>query len=124
MRVISWLGAAVAAAALFAPQAQAQTKKFDGTWSVEVITEQGASDRASRYSVIIQNGRARYGGPEGFNVSGQIAANGAVSGVISRGQDRANVKGRVGSNGWGQGTWTAVAGSRSSTGRWSAEKRG
>ena len=52
MRVISWLGAAVAAASLLAPQAQAQTKRFDGTWSVEVITEQGACDRAYRYSVI------------------------------------------------------------------------
>ena len=73
--------------------------------------------------MIVQNGRARYGGPENFNVSGQIAANGAVSGVISRGQDRANVRGRV-SGGWGSGSWTASGGSRNCSGRWNAEKRG
>ena len=123
MKRISFAAAAFAAAVL-SGAAQAQgVKQFDGNWSVEVITEKGECDRAYRWPVIVQNGRARYGGPENFNVSGQIAANGAVSGVISRGQDRANVKGRL-SGGWGQGTWTAVAGSRSCSGRWNAEKRG
>ena len=115
------LSAATISGAAFAQKAP---NTFDGNWSVEVITEKGECDKAYRWPVIVQNGRARYGGPENFNVSGQIAANGAVSGVISRGQDRANVKGRVGANGWGQGTWTAVAGSRSCSGRWNAEKRG
>ena len=122
MRVISWLGAAVAAAAFFAPQAQAQTKKFDGTWSVEVITEQGACDRAYRYSVIIQNGRARYGGPENFNVNGQVQQNGAVAASISRGQDSANVRGRLSGN-MGTGTWS-TSGGRTCSGNWNAEKRG
>ena len=122
MRVISWLGAAVAAAAFFAPQAQAQTKKFDGTWSVEVITEQGACDRAYRYSVIIQNGRARYGGPENFNVNGQVQQNGAAAASISRGQDSANVRGRL-SGSTGTGTWS-TSGGRTCSGNWNAEKRG
>ena len=120
----TFFAAAAFAAVVMSGAAQAQGNKFDGNWSVEVITEKGECDKAYRWPVIVQNGRARYGGPENFNVSGQISANGAVSGVISRGQDRANVKGRVGSNGWGQGTWTAVAGSRSCSGRWNAEKRG
>ena len=122
MRVISWLGAAVAAASLLAPQAQAQTKRFDGTWSVEVITEQGACDRAYRYSVIIQNGRARYGGPESFNVSGQVQQNGTVAASISRGQDSANVRGRL-SGSTGTGTWS-TSGGRTCSGNWNAEKRG
>ena len=122
MRVISWLGAAVAAASFLVPQAQAQTKKFDGTWSVEVITEQGACDRAYRYSVIIQNGRARYGGPENFNVNGQVQQNGAVAASISRGQDSANVRGRL-SGGTGTGTWS-TSGGRTCSGNWNAEKRG
>ena len=123
MRLIPVATAALAVSLGFAGEALAQ-RQFDGNWSVEVITEKGECDKAYRWPVIVQNGRARYGGPEDFNVSGQIAAYGAVSGTISRGQDRANVKGRVGSNGWGQGTWTAVAGSRSCSGRWNAEKRG
>ena len=119
----TFLAAAVFAAAFVSGAAQAQSNKFDGNWSVEVITEKGDCDKAYRWPVIVQNGRARYGGPENFNVSGQIAANGAVSGVISRGQDRANVRGRV-SGGWGSGSWTASGGSRNCSGRWNAEKRG
>jgi len=122
MRVISRLGAAVAAASVLAPQAQAQTKKFDGTWSVEVITEQGACDRAYRYSVIVENGRARYGGPENFNVNGQVQQNGAVAASISRGQDSANVRGRLSGN-MGTGTWS-TSGGRTCSGNWNAEKRG
>ncbi|HEX8165271.1 MAG TPA: hypothetical protein VF601_05720 [Beijerinckiaceae bacterium] len=122
MRQISFAAAAFAAV-FVSGAAEAQGNKFDGNWSVEVITEKGECDKAYRWPVIVQNGRARYGGPENFNVSGQIAPNGAVSGVISRGQDRANVRGRL-SGGWGQGTWTAAGGSRTCSGRWNAEKRG
>ncbi len=122
MRMISWLGAVAMTASLLAPAAQAQTNKFDGNWSVEVVTEQGGCDRAYRYPVIVQNGRARYGGPEQFNVNGQVRPNGSVSATISRGQDRANVTGQlVGST--GRGTWT-TSGGRSCSGNWNAEKRG
>ena len=122
MRMMSWLGAAALAASFLAPAAQAQTNRFDGTWSVEVVTEQGACDRAYRYSVIVQNGRARYGGPEQFNVNGQVRPNGSVSASISRGQDRANVTGQL-SGATGRGTWN-TSGGRSCSGYWNAEKRG
>jgi hypothetical protein len=101
----------------------AHAAPFDGNWSVEVITEKGDCDRAYRYPVIIQNGRARYGGPESFNVSGSVAGNGAIQGSISRGQDRATVSGRLSGNN-GSGTWTASGGSRTCSGRWNADKRG
>lgn len=122
MRMMTWLGAAAVAVSCLAPEAQAQTKKFDGTWSVEVVTEQGGCDRAYRYSVIVQNGHARYGGPEQFDVNGQVRPNGSVSASISRGQDRANVTGRlVGKT--GRGTWN-TSGGRACSGYWNAEKRG
>jgi hypothetical protein len=117
-----WLGAAFAAAFFLPPQAQAQTNRFDGNWSVEVVTEQGACDRAYRYAVIVQNGRTRYGGPENFNVNGQVSPNGSVSASISRGQDRANVSGRL-SGATGRGTWS-TSGGRVCSGYWNAEKRG
>ena len=122
MRMLSWFGVALAAAFFLAPQAQAQTNRFDGNWSVEVVTEQGACDRAYRYAVIVQNGRARYGGPENFNVNGQVSQNGSVSASISRGQDRANVSGRL-SGATGRGTWS-TSGGRVCSGYWNAEKRG
>jgi hypothetical protein len=122
MRVISCLGAAAILGALLAPPALAQTRRFDGTWSVEVVTEQGACDRAYRYSVIVENGRARYGGPENFDIRGQVQSNGTVSASISRGQDRANVRGRLSGNS-GSGTWS-TSGGRVCSGNWNAEKRG
>jgi len=122
MRVVSWLGAAALAVTVLPFQAQAQANRFDGNWSVEVVTEQGACDRAYRYPVIVQNGQARYGGPESFNVNGQVRPNGAVSASISRGQDRANVRGQLSGN-TGRGTWT-TSGGRVCSGYWNAEKRG
>jgi hypothetical protein len=115
--------AAASAAVFLSGSAVAQTNRFDGRWSVEVITERGECDRAYRWPVIVEGGRARYGGPENFNVSGTISPNGSVSGTITRGQDRAQVRGRL-SGGWGSGTWTATASSRACSGRWNAEKRG
>jgi hypothetical protein len=122
MRALSWLGSVTLAALVVAPQAQAQTNRFDGNWSVEVVTEKGACDRAYRYPVVVQNGQARYGGPESFNVNGQVRPNGAVSASISRGQDRANVTGQLSGNA-GRGTWT-TSGGRVCSGYWNAEKRG
>jgi len=122
MRLTSCLGAAAIAGSIIASPAFAQTSRFDGTWSVEVVTEQGNCDRAYRYSVIIQNGRARYGGPEQFDISGQVQSNGSVSASISRGQDRANVRGRLSGN-RGTGTWS-TSGGRACSSNWNAEKRG
>ncbi|MEZ0171780.1 hypothetical protein [Microvirga sp. TS319] len=122
MRTMVWLGVTVLAVSSLAPEAHAQTKKFDGTWSVEVVTEQGACDRAYRYPVIVQNGRARYGGQERFDVNGQVRPNGSVSASIAHGQDRAHVTGQL-SDGWGRGTWT-TSGGRVCSGTWNAERRG
>jgi hypothetical protein len=121
MRITLLLGAAVAAS-LLSVQAQAQANRYDGNWSVEVVTEKGSCDRAYRYPVVVENGRARYGGPESFDVNGQVQANGSVSASISRGQDRANVSGRLSGNN-GTGTWT-TSGGRVCSGTWNAEKRG
>ena len=122
MRFLTSLGVTMMTAVILSPQAQAQANRFDGNWSVEVVTEQGACDRAYRYPVIVQNGQARYGGPESFNVNGQVRPNGAVSASISRGQDRANVTGQLSGNA-GRGTWT-TSGGRVCSGYWNAEKRG
>ncbi len=123
MRVISWFGVALAVGLGFAAlPAQAQSKKFDGRWSIEVITESGGCDRAYRYSIMIEDGKARYGGQDAFTVTGQVAPNGTVNGAISHGQDRAEVTGRL-EGSLGTGTWKASGTNRACAGRWSAEKR-
>ena len=48
---------AVASGAEAATKRAASPNAYDGRWSVMVITEQGACDRASRLSLGISNGR-------------------------------------------------------------------
>jgi hypothetical protein len=115
-------GALLIGATLAASPATSQVKRYDGTWSVEVVTSKGDCDRAYRYSVILDNGRARYGGPEGFDIRGQVQPNGAIRASIARGSNRADVTGRL-SGTIGSGTWSATGG-RSCSGTWNAEKQG
>lgn len=122
MRIVVWLGIGITVGVVLPIHAHAQANRFDGNWSVEVVTEKGACDRAYRYAVVVQNGRARYGGPENFNVNGQVRPNGSVAASISRGQDRANVSGRLSGN-TGRGIWS-TSGGRVCSGYWNAEKRG
>jgi hypothetical protein len=117
-RLAALVALAVGAGALPAQAAG----KYDGRWSVEVITERGDCDKAYRYGIVIEDGQARYAGGTDFQVSGRVQPNGAVRGSISRGSDRADVVGRLSGNG-GSGTWTA-AGGRTCGGRWNAERRG
>ena len=123
MRIIHAACASVLAlgAALVGPGAEAQ-QSFDGRWSVEVITEQGTCDRAYRYPVAISGGQVSYAGPEAFDVSGRVAANGRVQGSIERGQARVNVTGQL-QGASGSGTWIG-SGGVSCSGRWNAERRG
>jgi hypothetical protein len=121
VRVRRAAAASVAALLCGTVGAGAQTSPFDGHWSVQVLTDRGACDRASRYPVLIQNGQVRYGGPEAVTATGQVAPNGAVRGSLIRGEDRAYVTGRLGGP-FGQGTWT-TSGTHACVGRWNAEKR-
>ena len=100
--------------------AVAQTSKFNGKWSVQVLTEKGDCERVYRYPIAIQNGVVRYDGPEDFGASGSVAANGAIRGSITRDTLRADVTGRL-SGGSGAGTWRTSGGC---SGNWNAEKRG
>ncbi|HVL71975.1 MAG TPA: hypothetical protein VM434_08835 [Beijerinckiaceae bacterium] len=112
----------LAVACLLAPVSADAQSRFDGQWSVEIVTERGDCDRAYRYAVQIRNGQVRYAGGGDFAVSGRVAQGGAVSVGIRRGRDGADARGRLSAR-TGAGTWTTV-GSRACAGRWFAEKRG
>src|ERR1041384_1216174 len=72
------------------PAPMSATKQsFDGTWRVLIVTEKGACDRAYRYPVRISNGSVGYAGEASFNVSGSVGANGAVTVMVSKGNQRA-----------------------------------
>lgn len=120
---------ATAALLLAAAPALAEKKKvqvpnrYDGNWSIEVVTMEGPCDRAYRYGVRIDRGEASYAGSE-FNVNGRVTPKGAVRATISRGSDSANVVGRLEREGYGTGTWTTAGGAIACSGRWNAERRG
>lgn len=121
MRLSHGVGATIAVAALLVSAGAQAQQQFNGSWSVEVITEQGQCDKAYRFPVVIEGGQARYGGSGGFNANGSVSPNGAVTASISRGQIQADIKGRLAGTA-GSGTW-AMAGSRACSGRWVGEKR-
>src|SRR2546421_7294090 len=100
--------AMLAASALPASPAPigATKQNFDGTWSVLIITEKGTCDRGYRYPVRIVNGTVQYAGEASFDVSGRVAANGAVTVSVSKGGMVANGSGRL-SDTPRSGSWKA-----------------
>ncbi len=122
LRFAAALGLACTVPASAAPHRAANAARFDGTWSVEIITESGSCDRAYRYPVKIEGGRPRFVGI-GFTIDGGVAGSGAIRGSISNGTSSADVRGRLGLDGFGAGTWVS-SGLLQCRGRWNAERRG
>ncbi|MDO8875531.1 MAG: hypothetical protein Q8M24_18740 [Pseudolabrys sp.] len=94
----------------------------DGNWSVLVITEKGACDKAFRYNVGVAGGQVRYHGDTAVSFNGTVAPNGAVKVNIRLGEQGANGTGRLSATS-GTGTWRGVGGAGECTGRWEAERR-
>ena len=125
MKALS-LTAAVLACVALASVAQAATKRgaspnaFDGRWSVMVITEQGACDRASRLSLGISNGRIEMADAMAA-AAGTGDKRGRVAVRVMQGADVLAASGSLGA-GAGSGKWRAP--SKQCAGRWVAERRG
>jgi hypothetical protein len=110
----------VLAATVPASAPAAARSNFDGKWSVLIVTQQGACDRAYRYPVKIDNGAVGYAGDSAFTVSGKVGDNGAVTVRVGRNGQSANGRGRLSATD-GSGNW--VAGSGECSGTWTAERR-
>ena len=99
--------------------------KYDGVWSVVIITDNGTCDRAYRYSLRVDNGQIRYerepGGLE-INFGGKIDNNGRVQVNLSRGEQKATGTGRVAED-RGDGEWSGQSSDTKCSGRWEAERR-
>jgi hypothetical protein len=125
MKFVRYLvhGLAIGAAMATATGPASARTVYDGAWSVLVITEAGACDRAYRYPVAIVNGRLRHAseGDASFIIAGRVQPRGAVSVSVSRGDQRASGVGRL-SQRDGAGVWSAPSGPCS--GRWTAQRRG
>lgn len=116
------LAAPLLAAGWLIGPASAATPKFDGVWSVLVITEAGSCDRGYRYKVRVENGKVHYDGEAGIDISGEVANDGKLQVSIKRGDQGASGTGKLTATG-GEGEWQGASATDKCTGRWQAERR-
>ncbi|MGU3538495.1 hypothetical protein [Methylobacterium sp. A54F] len=106
-------------AGLATPAVSAEQRSFNGTWSVELVTESGVCDAHYRYSLAVQEGRISLASAEdGARVSGRVAPDGTVGLSVSNGTASGAASGRLQAQG-GSGTWKVSA---LCSGRWTARR--
>jgi len=92
--------------------------RYDGTWSVSIVTTKGDCIASYRYPMVIDHGVLANGGAIAINVSGKVATNGAIKVVVSSGDKSATGHGHLAGNA-GSGSWSGM----SCSGSWTAERR-
>lgn len=123
----NWLNAAAGAAALAATlavstPAPARTA-FDGAWSVLIVTDAGACERAYRYGVQIVNGRVLADGGAAASISGRVTPRGQVSVQVRQGDQHAVGSGQL-TQMSGSGRWRGSSPGQACAGHWTAQRRG
>jgi hypothetical protein len=101
------------------PAPATSAPSFDGLWSVVIVTEKGACDRAYRYPIRISNGSLVNAGDSPINISGKVGGNGSITVTVSHGSKTATGSGRLAGAGGG-GSWKGGE----CAGTWEAERRG
>jgi len=109
----------VAAAATLISTNSFAMPRYDGTWSVLIMTQKGDCDPGYRYPVRIENGALVNAGGSPFNISGKVAQTGAITVTVSAAGKSAIGSGRLAGNAGG-GLWTGGQ----CSGSWTAERRG
>jgi hypothetical protein len=109
----------IVASAIIASTASFALPRYDGLWSVSIVTEKGDCDRGYRYPVRISNGMLANAGDAVFTITGRVGGGGAITVTVSGGGRSATGSGRLAGN-LGVGSW--IGGSCS--GSWTAERRG
>ena len=107
------------ASAIIASTASFAVPRYDGLWSVSIVTEKGDCDRGYRYPIRISNGLLANAGDSVFTITGKVGGTGAITVSVSGGGRSAIGSGRLAGN-MGTGSWTGG----SCSGTWTAERRG
>jgi hypothetical protein len=102
-----------------ADMAHARTS-FDGSWSVQIMTQRGACDPSSGFGVEIRG--SSISGSGGMPVRGTVSGNGAVRVSVASGSQSASGTGRLSASSGG-GTWHGVGSRGACSGGWSASRR-
>jgi hypothetical protein len=110
--------ALVAAATILTATSGFAMPRYDGVWSVSIVTTKGDCIASYRYPMKIANGVLANGGDFAIDVSGRVTAGGAVKVVVSHGDTRAAGTGKLAANA-GNGSWKTST----CAGSWTAERR-
>ena len=113
------IASTIVASAIIASTAASALPRYDGLWSVSIVTEKGDCDRGYRYPVRISKGTLANAGDGSFTITGKVVDSGAIIVTVSGGGKSATGSGRLAGN-MGVGSWTGG----SCSGSWSAERRG
>jgi hypothetical protein len=112
------LCALVAAAATMASTTSFAVPRYDGTWSVLVMTKRGDCDPGYRYPIRISNGKLVNAGDNAFTITGNVQNTGAITVTVAAGGKSATGVGQLAGD-EGGGSWTGG----SCSGDWTAERR-
>ncbi len=91
--------------------------RYDGLWSVSIVTENGDCDRGYRYAIRITHGTLGNGSGSGFTIAGNVSPTGRIKVTVSRGSASATGTGRLAGD-MGGGIWKGG----SCSGTWTAER--
>ena len=117
--VTTIMASTIVAGTIIANSASFAVPRYDGLWSVSIVTEKGDCDRGYRYPIRISNGTLANAGDTMFTITGKVAGTGAVTVTVNAAGRSATGSGRLAGN-IGTGSWSGGA----CSGSWTAERRG
>ncbi|WP_336492376.1 hypothetical protein [Methylobacterium nigriterrae] len=111
---------AVLSTSLLFPASAAEPKNFNGSWTVELVTESGLCDSRYSYSLAVQEGQVRLKlAVDGTTrITGRVGQDGTVGLNVSNGSTNGAASGRLQAQS-GAGTWKV---SSLCSGRWTARR--
>jgi hypothetical protein len=108
----------VAVSAIFAATPALAVPRYDGLWSVAIVTKKGDCVASYRYPIRISNGVLVNAGALLIDVSGKVTPSGSITVTLTHGVTSAAGSGRL-SGTVGSGSWIGA----SCSGSWTAERR-
>ena len=114
---------ALALACLVGPRTAFAATKYDGDWSVVIVTHTGACEPTFRYGVQIADGMVINDGGGTATVQGRVTQRGAVRVIVQSGGQWADGSGRL-TKYRGGGVWRGRGTSGTCGGTWVAERHG
>src|SRR3954469_15195931 len=95
----------------------ADPAKFDGTWSVSLVSSGGLCGSGASSTLTVQNGSVR--GGSGVSVSGQVGQGGSVSLALQKSVVQGSASGTLAGSS-GSGSWSVS--SLGCSGHWTARR--